>query len=244
MSQTRRVAVTQSNYIPWKGYFDIIQSCEHVVFLDDVQYTRRDWRNRNQIKTPQGLKWLTIPVDVRGQYSNQRICEVNTSENGWAQSHWSQIEQSYRKAPFFKEQKPFLQGLFEQAAQINNLSKINFLFIKSICERLEIPTQFSWSTDHYSLAELDTFSSTERLLGLARKVNANEYISGPAAKEYMELDIFEQASMEVKWADYSDYKIYEQLHGEFTHGVSIIDLLMMTGPMARNFLKGPQIAIS
>ncbi len=241
MSQIHRVAVTQSNYIPWKGYFDIIQNCEHVVFLDEVQYTRRDWRNRNQIKTAQGLKWLTIPVDVRGQYANQRICDVTIADKSWAQSHWSQIEQSYRKAPYFKEQKPFLQSLYEQAAQITSLSKINFLFIKAICELLEISTQFSWSIDHYSLSELDAFSSTERLLKLAQKVNANEYISGPAAKDYMELDTFKRASVDVRWADYSNYKAYEQLHGEFVHGVSIVDLLMMTGPMARNHLKGPSI---
>ena len=232
------ITIIQSNYIPWKGYFDIIKTSDHVIFLDDVQYTRRDWRNRNLIKTPQGQKWLSIPVRVKGKYANLRICEVQVSDQTWAEKHFQLISQNYRKAPYFNEIEAWLRPLYEKAYEQEFLSQINFLFLKNICNYLNIKTMFSWSTDYFSFDELDCLSSTERLLRLCEKEKATDYISGPAAKDYMDLDVFKNAQIKIHWADYSGYPKYPQLYENFTHFVSIIDILMMLGNEAKNIMKG------
>ncbi len=232
----KTVAVTQSNYIPWKGYFDIIRACDHVIFLDDVQYTRRDWRNRNKIKTPQGAKWLTIPVDVKNKYADLRICDVQISEPDWAEKHWNLIKQNYQKSAFFDEISALIRPLYEKIDKETHLSAINRLFIVEICQYLQIKTQFSNSTDHFSLKELDNFYSTDRLLQLCRAVDATHYISGPAAKDYMDVTAFTDQNITVQWADYSQYPVYEQPYGDFTHAVSIIDLLMTQGDKTLDYM--------
>jgi hypothetical protein len=111
----KKVFITQSNYIPWKGYFDAIQQVDVVVLYDDMQYTRRDWRNRNLIKTQHGLHWLTIPVKVKGKYF-QKIKDTVISDPTWNVKHWSTIEQFYSKARHFNEYK----DVFENAYLSNN----------------------------------------------------------------------------------------------------------------------------
>ena len=147
------------------------------------------------------------------------------------------IEQNYRKAPFFNEIKDFLYPLYDQAAKYEYLSQINFLFIKAICDYLEIKTKLSWSTEYFNFKELDSFSSTERLLKLCQAEEADIYISGPAAKSYMNLQLFQDAKIEVKWANYSGYPEYSQLYGDFVHCVSIIDMLMMLGKRTKEHMK-------
>lgn len=235
------IAVTQSNYIPWKGYFDIIDACDHVVLLDNVQYTRRDWRNRNKIKTPQGLKWLTIPVNVSGKYANLRISEVEVSDPLWAEKHWSMIHQNYHKSPKFQEIEGWLKKLYEKASSLKFLSEINRLFLEEICKYLDIQTTFSWSTDSYSIEELDSFSSTERLLKLAQKYNATDYLTGPLATNYMDVKMFEDREISVLWANYDNYSEYPQIHGDFCHGVTILDMFFMLGKDTKRYMKGRTI---
>jgi len=235
------VAVTQSNYIPWKGYFDIINVCDEVIFLDDVQYTRRDWRNRNKIKTPQEPKWLTIPVDVKGKYADLRICDVTVGNHDWAQKHWDMIAQNYKKAPFFKEIETLLKPVYAQAGAMDKLTDINFLLITTIAKFLGVETKFSKSYDYYSLEELDAFSSTTRLLKLCQSAAATDYLSGPAAQAYMETSEFADVDINVHWANYDSYTEYEQQYGAFTHFISIIDLLMMEGKGALDKMIGKAI---
>src|SRR5690349_15770355 len=107
-----RVAVIQSNYIPWKGYFDIIHDVDVFIFYDDLQYTKNDWRNRNQIKSSYGLQWLTIPV---GQRSDRLICDVQIADSGWQKKHWEKLRHSYARAPFFSRYAPFLEDIYLDA---------------------------------------------------------------------------------------------------------------------------------
>ena len=102
----KKIAISQSNYIPWKGYFDLINRVDEFILYDDAQFTRRDWRNRNKIKTPNGTQWLTIPVDVKGRYL-QKINETKVSDKKWAIKHWKQIKQNYFKAKYFTKYKDF-----------------------------------------------------------------------------------------------------------------------------------------
>lgn len=230
ITMNKRVAIIQSNYIPWKGYFNIIKCVDEFVLLDDVQYTRRDWRNRNLIKTQSGLKWLTIPVDVKGQYLTH-IKDVRTAGSQWRKDHWTQIVEAYKKAPYFSFFGPLLKDLYLNENE-TSLSLINFSFIKLINKTLNILTPIRWSMEFDSPQE-----KTERLVHICKSVGANEYISGTAAKDYLEEGLFKQNNIKVSWTDYSTYPEYKQIHPPFEHGVSIIDLLFNEGPDAHHFLK-------
>jgi hypothetical protein len=225
-----RLLITQSNYIPWKGYFDAINLVDEFILYDDVQYTRRDWRNRNLIKTAQGLHWLTIPVEVKGKYL-QKIQDTKVSDRRWAAEHWKTIEHHYAKAPHFKDyQEPFEELYASLTTEY--LSEINFAFLRLICELLGITTTMKWSSAFQLPAD-----RTERLVELCVREGATEYYSGPAAKAYLDEDAFRARNIAVRYLDYSGYPEYRQLHGEFVHGVSIIDLLFNEGEHAKRFLK-------
>ncbi len=226
----KKVAILQSNYIPWKGYFDMIALVDEFILYDDMQYTRRDWRNRNKIKTPNGLSWLTVPVEVKGKYF-QKINETIISEPKWAKDHWATIKQFHSKAKFFKDYK----DVFENYYLNNNeqlLSLVNYELIKIINDILGIKTKISWSSD-YTLAD----GQTERLLDLVQQAGGKEYISGPAAKDYIVDSLFEDAGVKLTWMDYSGYPEYTQLYPPFEHGVTILDLIFNEGPDAANFMK-------
>jgi hypothetical protein len=221
--------MTQSNYIPWRGYFDMIDRADAVVLYDDAQYTRRDWRNRNRIKTEQGTKWLTIPVKVKGKYE-QSIYDTEIADR-WAQSHWSSIQQAYRDAPFFESEKELFSHLFVVADHVHGLSKINRLFLEGICDRLGITTPILDSSSYHLQG-----SKSERLLNVCRELGASSYISGPAAREYLDTDLFAAAGIEVEWMSFQ-YAEYPQLHGDFEAAVSVIDLLFNAGPAAPDLIR-------
>lgn len=226
----RQVAISQSNYIPWKGYFDLIASVDVFVLYDDMQYTKRDWRNRNKIKTPNGLKWLTIPVEVKGKY-NQKINETLVADAKWAQSHWSQLQQNYVGAAYFKEIADWLKPLYLNS-EFTHLADWNLCFIGAICQFLGIDTQIIDSRE-FTLVD----GKSERLADLCEQLGATEYISGPAAKDYIDEDVFSARNITVSWADYSNYPLYTQLNGDFEHSVTILDLLFNHGVQAKEYMK-------
>jgi len=226
----KRIAILQSNYIPWKGYFDLIAAVDTFVLYDDMQYTRRDWRNRNQIKTEHGLKWLTIPVDVKGKY-HQKINETLIADDFWAKKHWQQLEQNYKETPHFSDISEWLKPLYMEM-DTASLSTCNYTFIAAICDYLEIKTEILHSSD-FELSE----GKSERLANLCGQLSASEYISGPAAKDYIDEDVFNQLNINLTWFDYSNYPQYEQKHVDFEHSVTILDLLFNTGKDAVNYMK-------
>jgi hypothetical protein len=228
---SKRVAVVQSNYIPWKGYFDLIHSVDEFILFDDMQYTRRDWRNRNRIKTPQGTIWLTIPVQVKGGYQDQRICDTVVSDPQWNVKHWKTLMHHYAKAHYFHQYKERFEQLYLGNTE-THLSRINHRFLTAICGMLEIRTKFSWSMD-YTAGE----GKTQRLIDLCREAGATEYVSGPTAKAYMDEAQFAEAGIGLRYMDYANYPEYRQLNPPFDHAVSIVDLLLNEGPDARAFLK-------
>jgi hypothetical protein len=226
----KKVAILQSNYIPWKGYFDLINMVDEFILYDDMQYTKRDWRNRNKIKTPQGLLWLSIPVEVKGKYF-QKINETKISEKDWAKKHWQQIKQNYSKAKCFNEYKDIFEELYMTYDE-EYLSQINYKFITTINEILGITTKIRWSSEFELIA-----GQTEKLLGICKDCDADIYISGPAAKDYFDEELAKKENIKVEWMDYSGYKEYEQLHPPFEHGVSILDLIFNKGSDATKFMK-------
>ena len=220
----KKIGILQSNYIPWKGYFDMIRSVDEFILYDDMQYTRRDWRNRNLVQSPQGLHWLTIPVEVKGKF-DQKIKNTKISNKKWTKDHWQTIRLYYAKAPYFKEYESLFEKTFRECEGLDLLSQVNFKWIQLICSLLQITTKLSWSMD-YELKE----GKTERLVGLCQSAGGTYYLSGPAAKDYIVDQLFQEAGIELKYMDYSGYPKYPQLHSPFEHGVSILDLLFNTGP--------------
>jgi hypothetical protein len=230
MNSGKKIAILQSNYIPWKGYFDLINMVDEFILYDDVQYTRRDWRNRNIIKTPAGPMWLTVPVEVKGKYY-QSIKETVVSEPEWNRKHWKTIAYHYAKADFFRDYCSFFEDLYLGSSE-RYLCQLNYRFLKAICQLLGIKTKISWSMD-YRLVE----GKTERLVDLCKQTGATEYVSGPAARDYIDENLFASEGIGLHYIDYSGYSEYPQLYPPFDHRVSIIDLILNTGPNATSYMR-------
>jgi hypothetical protein len=230
LKEMKKIAIVQSNYIPWKGYFDMIAAVDEFILYDDMQYTRRDWRNRNQIKTPQGVQWLTVPVLAKGKY-HQKIKDTEIDGSAWAADHWKALLQNYRRAPCFQEISAWLEPLYLGESYVM-LSQLNRRFIEAVCGYLDIKTVISSSGD-YTLLD----GKTERLADLCAQAGGTEYISGPAARDYVEEDVFTERGIQLTWFDYAGYAQYPQLWGEFTHGVTVLDLLYNCGKEAPRYMK-------
>lgn len=210
----------------------MIDRVDEFVIYDDMQYTKRDWRNRNKIKTADGAAWLTIPVAVKGSF-NQTIHETRISDKNWTVRHWKTISRCYAKAPFFHQHAEFLESLYLECDDIF-LSAVNFRFIKAIGALLGIKTKFSYSKDY-----MPTGNKTERLMDICLKAGASEYISGPSAKAYIDPDMFAAAGVNLSYMDYSKYPEYPQLFPPFEHAVSIIDLIFNIGARkAADYIRG------
>lgn len=226
----KAIAIVQSNYIPWKGYFDMIHRVQEFVLYDDMQYTRRDWRNRNRIKTAHGTQWLTIPVEVKGKYL-QKIKDTVVSDPTWSDAHWSSLSHAYGKAPYFRAYRDEIEALYRTCSS-RFLSEINRHFLTGLCRLMGITTPLSWSSD-YELAD----DRNERLANICVQAGADEYLSGPAARDYMDEGVFSRRGIHVQWMDYSGYPEYPQVHPPFDHAVTVLDLLFSTGPEFRRFMK-------
>lgn len=224
----KKVAILQSNYIPWKGYFDLISYVDEFIIYDDMQFTTRDWRNRNKIKTPQGLYWLSIPV---GSDTNRRIRDVTFTDNRWRVKHCKVLEANYKKAPFYEEVYGFISQIILNI-DIKSLTEMNVSLIKAICTYLNISTKISFCWD-YGLTD----GKTERLIDLSLKANATVYVSGPSAKNYIDEKKFNFSGVTLEWFDYGAYPIYSQLWGDFEHGVSILDLLFNCGKESYKYMR-------
>ncbi len=232
-SAGKTVAVSQSNYVPWKGYFDLIGAVDELILYDDVQYTRRDWRNRNRLKSPAGVRWLTIPVQVKGRYL-QRIDETLTSEVDWGERHWSTLLAWYGRAPFFEHYRPVLEALYQGMGAEQKLSSINRRFLEVLAELLGISTPLTSSSDYPAGGR-----KTERLLDICLAAGAERYVSGPAAKAYLEEERFNDHGIEVVWMSYEGYPEYPQAWPPFEHGVSVLDLLFSVGDDAPLYMRRP-----
>lgn len=227
----KKVAILQSNYIPWKGYFDIINMVDEFILYDDMQYTRRDWRNRNKLITPQGVNWLTIPVEVKGKFY-QKIKETQVTSGAWAEKHWRAWQENYARAPFFDLYARQIHELYQCCADEKYLSRINYIFLTGVCSILDIKTKITWSMD-YELHD----GKSERLAFLVRAAGGDSYLSGPAAKDYIQPQVFRDLNIKLDWMEYSGYPVYKQMGQTFEHGVSIFDLLFNVGNDATKYMK-------
>lgn len=226
----KRVAVLQSNYIPWKGYFDIIHDVDEFIFYDEVQFTKNDWRNRNQIVTPQGRVWLSIPV---GSDENRLILDVEIKDLKWQRKHYQTLEMAYHKAPFFQKYKHFFEKVY-LGRTWKYLYELNRFLIEHIShDFLHIPTKFSDSRDYLSHGV-----KHEKLLSLVKAAGADVYVSGPAAKNYIVSADYEREGIKLIWKDYTGYPVYSQRSASFFHQVSVLDLLFNMGEESPQYIWG------
>lgn len=227
----KSVAILQSSYIPWKGYFDLIKSVDEFILYDDVQYSKGDWRNRNRIKTANGVKWLTIAVNLKRVWP-LNINNVQVSDKHWNSKHWDFIKQMFAGAAHYDEAIQLLKPLYDAPSE-ELLSDINERFLRYLCDYLAISTPITRSVD-YTLVNTD---KNERVLELCLKSGATTYVSGPAGANYLDHQLFADNGVTIEYFDYAGYPEYTQCHGEFEHHVSIIDMIFNLGERSKEYFR-------
>jgi hypothetical protein len=228
----KTIVILQSNYLPWKGYFDLMAAADEFLLFDEVQYTKNDWRNRNRIVLDGRLHWLTLPVRTAGRFGTA-IRDVEVARADWATAHWQTLTQAYRGAPHFKTAAGVLEETYAAAAPLASLTEINERFLRAIAALLRLEATILRA----DIVPRTTDDPTQRLLEICRARKATTYVSGPAARSYLELAAFREAGIDVLFADYGGYPAYPQGTRSFEHGVSVVDPLMQCGPDARRHLK-------
>lgn len=223
----KTVGIIQSNYLPWRGYFNFIQDVDTFIFLDDAQYTRRDWRNRNRIKTKDGAAWVTVPV--RDEFGKTRICDAEVMyDSDWVGQQLGAIRSAYSRAPYFD---CYFSQLCEfLSIEWSSISSLNQALCKWLSKELGVDTELRCATE-FGCSGV----KSEKLLSLVEAVGGDRYLAGPAARDYLDVELFESRSVEVYWKEY-DYPEYKQLWGAFRGDVSVLDLLFNHGDSAKEFL--------
>jgi hypothetical protein len=228
----KTIVILQSNYIPWKGYFDLMAAADEFLLFDEVQYTKNDWRNRNRIALDGKLRWLTLPVHTSGKFG-AAIDRVEVSRADWAKAHWETLRQAYGDAPFYKSIGRLLEEGYAVAAPLTHLSKINEHFLRTIAALLALDTVILRA----DVVPRTTADATDRLLEICRARGATDYVSGPSARNYLRVGAFHKAGIALHFANYGGYPMYRQRLEPFEHGVSMIDTLMQCGRDSRSHLK-------
>lgn len=222
-------AIIQPSFLPWRGFFDIIRRSDIFIFLDDVQYSKGSWRNRNKIKTPQGIQWITVPVNTKGKLI-QKINETKIfNELPWKRQILNMIYHNYKRAPYFNHYFEEIAKKIEKDWEY--LVDLDIELTDSIMDFLGFKRTLLRSSE----IGIHTEDKNSRLVQICQKVGITHYLSGPSARDYLDESLFNKHSVTVEYMAY-DYPIYEQLHGEFEPQVSVIDLLFMKGPQSTNFI--------
>jgi hypothetical protein len=224
------VAVLQPGYLPWLGFFDQMRRASVFVVYDDVQYDKHGWRNRNRIKTSRGPLWLTVPT-LHGQFQRPLIMDVRIdSTSVWQRKHVSSLRQHYARARYARAVLPELEDILQRPWVA--LTDLNLELMAWLARWLKIETRV------VRASTLDIPGErSERLLSICRHFGATRYLSGDAAREYLDTDLFHSAGVEVIWQQYR-HPLYTQLHGPFVSHLSAVDLVLNCGPDSADILAG------
>jgi len=223
-----KVGLIQSNFIPWRGYFDFIDDVDLFIYYDDIQFSKGTFRNRNKIKTEKGLVWVTVPILHKSL--GQLICDTYIDySKDWIQKITGQLHNYYRRVPYYKV---YADDFF---AILNNrnktISELNINVNNWIMAILGIKTKIKMSSEFNSVG-----TKTDRILGILQKVGADSYLSGPSAKSYLEEDKFAKCGIALEYKSY-EYKEYSQLFGKFEPNVTILDMLFNVGAQSSEYWK-------
>jgi hypothetical protein len=224
----KTIGILQPGYLPWLGFFEQMCRSDIFVFLDDVQYEKGSWRNRNRIKTPHGLQWLTVPVLTKGQHF-PLIREVRINNCiGWADKHIKSIAQHYTKAPYFKQYADDLFNVLR--TPWNFLIDLDLALLDWLKKCLDIDTLTLLSSDLGVKGR-----RTERLIAIIQHLNGTIFYEGSAGRSYIEQTDFMNSGITIAYQDYR-HPVYPQLYGDFISHASVIDLLFNCGPQSREIL--------
>ena len=228
------LAIHQLHYLPWLRYFHKIASADVFAVLDNIQFNKNGWQNRNKIKTDQGALTLTVPVL---QKMGQSLDEVEIdNKQSWRRKHWGAISSHYRKAPFFKEHEPFLRGIYEK--EWRKLNDLNYEMLFYFVKVLGIKTRLFKSSEMELRGE-----ATERLVNICADLKADSYLTGAfAAQEYLDENLFAQAGIGLNMHEF-DCPVYPQLYPEkdFIPELSLLDLLFHCGPESLSVLMSGKV---
>lgn len=220
----RIITIHQPDFLPWLGFFKRWRDSDLYVVLDDVQYLRRGWQNRDRIKTANGTQWLTVPVRKSGRY-DQQIREVELEAGNWRSKHLRTMRAAYAKAPNFDKTFKALEALYLQGFE--KLIDFNMSLLEWAASELGVATPVRFSSE-LCVASL----KTERLVDLTQAVDGTVYSTGTGSRAYLEEDLFAARGIEVRWQQWAPPP-YPQLHGEYVPMLSVIDFIMMhTDPAA------------
>ena len=225
-----KICILQPNYIPWIGYFELIKFSNAFIFLDDVQYTKRDWRNRNYINLNNKKYLLSIPVITKGRF-NQKINEVKFFSQNFKENHLKLIKYAYFKSKYFDEIYPILINAYNKDDN-NLLSNFNINLIKVFSKYLKLNTNFFKSSDF----KINS-SSNKKLVEICKVINADIYLSGKKALNYLDESAFNQAKIKLKIVDYKNQKNYSNPKKNFIEKLSLIDLMFNQGSNSLNYLQ-------
>ena len=221
------IAIHQPQYLPWLGYFDKIEKCDKFVLLDDVQFKKNEWQNRNRIKTAQGWQWITLPVLHN---FGQKISEVAIkNQDNWSKKHLHALEMNYIKAPHFSRYYDFFKDTFSKRWE--RLCDLNIFLIESFIKMLNIKISLERSSNLNVSGE-----KTDRLVSICKALEADSYISGIGAKDYLETDKLEREGIKVTFQKF-DHPVYPELYGVFISHLSIADLLFNCGPDSLDIIR-------
>ena len=225
----KTLVVLQPGYLPWLGFFDQMRRADVFVYYDDVQYDKHGWRNRNRVKSPAGPHWLTVPVRHHG-LGQPRIMDVEIDSRApWARKHVGTLRQFYARAPFGQLYLPELEALLERSW--TRLIDLDVAVVAMMAKWLKLSPEI-----HLASALGVDGEQSGRLLALCRHFGATRYLSGSAARDYLDVPLFERHGVAVEWQDYR-HPTYPQQHGEFVPYLSAIDLLLNCGEESRAILE-------
>lgn len=215
--------IHQPNFLPWLGYFYKMAKCDDFVLLDNVQYTKNSFINRNRIKTPQGTMWLTVPVKIKGRFGRLiKDVEINNTVN-WKKKHLGTLGGNYKKARFFEQIFPGLEAIY-YANDWNNLCELNLRLLEWVLSMLELEKRLIRASELGVEGE-----STQLLINIVKEVGGNVYLSGFGGAKYQEEELFKEAGITLEYYEF-EHPVYPQLWSDFIPNLSIIDLLFNCGP--------------
>jgi|SRR5215469_8304748 len=235
-----RVAICQPTYLPWLGYFDLMDHVDTFVLLDTVQFEKQSWQQRNRIKTPAGLQWMTVPVVFRGRFG-QTVQEVEIRDADFVRTHLRSLEVNYSRARFFADLFPEFSGILGGVKTGERLVDLNVRLLRWLMERLEIRTPVIPAS---TLNE--TGKRSHLLANICRKLGAREYVSPIGSAEYLlaELTIMEEAGIKTVFHNYL-HPEYEQRFPPFVPFASAIDLIFNEGMRSMEIIRsGRQVPLS
>lgn len=223
------VSIQQPEHLPWLGFFDKVRQVDMVVLLDDVQFKKRYFENRNKIRTGNGWQWIGIPVNTKGRY-HQNLCDVEVDNTRhWRETAWRALCLNYSKTACWEGYSSFFDNLYQ--CEWTRLVDFNVEVIKYVTKQLGLETEFLFAS------QLDVEGKGDKLLvNICRKVGASAYLSGAFGRDYIDESLFAEAGIALEYQDFR-HPTYRQVYQPFLPNMSTVDLLFNEGPKSITIIE-------